>query len=105
MPDAKIFTETTFQWDTLAGRFRELAFLNSALTIKLADARNGKSTEYHYKGGIIEFVKYLNQNTEALHSKPVFFARERDGVQAEIAMQYNDTYSESVHSFVRQNIP
>jgi DNA gyrase subunit B len=100
MPDDQIFTETTFQWDILAGRLRELAFLNSGLSIKLADARNNKNTEYLYKGGIIEFVKYLNQNKEALHGKPVFFARERDGVQAEIAMQYNDSYAESVHSFV-----
>ncbi len=100
MPDDRIFTETVFHWDTLAGRLRELAFLNSGLSITLADARNDKSTEYLYKGGIIEFVKYLNQNKEALHSKPVFFARERDGVQAEIAMQYNDSYAESVHSFV-----
>jgi DNA gyrase subunit B len=100
MPDDKIFTETVFQWDTLAGRLRELAFLNSGLSIKLVDARHDKSTEYLYKGGIIEFVKYLNQNKEALHGKPVFFARERDGVQAEIAMQYNDSYAESVHSFV-----
>ncbi|HKQ58122.1 MAG TPA: DNA topoisomerase (ATP-hydrolyzing) subunit B [Candidatus Eisenbacteria bacterium] len=100
MPDTKIFTEITFHWDTLAGRLRELAFLNSGLSIKLSDARNGKNTEYLYKGGIIEFVKYLNQNKEVLHSKPVFFSRERDGVVAEIALQYNDSYAESVHSFV-----
>jgi len=100
LPDAKIFTDITFHWDTLAGRLRELAFLNSGLSIKLADVRSGKSTEYLYKGGIIEFVKYLNQNKEVLHGKPVFFAREREGVQAEIALQYNDSYAESVHSFV-----
>ena len=100
MPDAKIFSDITFHWDTLTGRLRELAFLNSGLSIKLADARSGKSTEYLYKGGIIEFVKYLNQNKEVLHGKPVFFAREREGVQTEIALQYNDSYAESVHSFV-----
>jgi DNA gyrase subunit B len=100
MPDATIFTDITFHWDTLSGRLRELAFLNSGLSIKLTDARNGKTTEYLYRGGIIEFVKYLNQNKEVLHSKPVFFAREREGVQAEIALQYNDSYAESVHSFV-----
>ncbi|TMQ67679.1 MAG: DNA topoisomerase (ATP-hydrolyzing) subunit B [Candidatus Eisenbacteria bacterium] len=99
-PDADIFTETSFHWDTLAGRLRELAFLNSGLSIKLGDARSGKSTEYLYKGGIVEFVKYLNQNKEVLHGKPVFFARERDQVAAEIALQYNDTYAESVHCFV-----
>jgi len=100
LPDAKIFNDITFHWDTLTGRLRELAFLNSGLSIKLADVRSGKSTEYIYKGGIIEFVKYLNQNKEVLHGKPVFFAREREGVQAEIALQYNDSYAESVHSFV-----
>jgi len=100
MPDDKIFTETTFHWDTLAGRLRELAFLNSGLSIKLADARSGKNTEFLYKGGIVEFVRYLNQNKEALHGKPVFFARERDSLQVEIALQYNDSYAESVHSFV-----
>jgi DNA gyrase subunit B len=99
-PDAKIFTDTTLHWDTLAGRLRELGFLNSGLSIKLHDARIGKSAEYLYKGGIIEFVKYLNQNKEVLHGKPVFFAREREGVQAEICLQYNDSYAESVHSFV-----
>jgi len=100
MPDVKIFTDVSLHWDTLAGRLRELAFLNSGLSITLQDARSGKSTEYAYKGGIIEFVKYLNQNKEVLHGKPVFFAREREGVQAEIAIQYNDSYTESVHSFV-----
>jgi DNA gyrase subunit B len=100
MPDGSIFADTTFHWDNLAGRLRELAFLNNGLAIKLADERNGKSVEYHYKGGIIEFVKYLNQNKDVLHGKPVFFSRERDGVVAEIALQYNDSYAESVHSFV-----
>ena len=74
---------------------------NSGLTITLSDARSGKSTEYMYKGGIIEFVKYLNQNKEVLHSKPVFFARERDGVSAEIALQYNDSYA-GVGALVRE---
>jgi DNA gyrase subunit B len=99
-PDAKIFEEVTFHYDTLSGRLRELAFLNSGLTIQLTDARNGKTHEFHYKGGIVEFVKYLNQNKEVLHSRPVFFARERDDFSAEVALQYNDSYVESVHSFV-----
>jgi DNA gyrase subunit B len=99
-PDAQIFDDIGFHWDTLAGRLRELAFLNSGLSIKLADQRSGKSAEYLYKGGIIEFVKYLNQNKEVLHAKPVVFARERDGIAADIALQFNDGYTESVHSFV-----
>ena len=100
MPDRKIFPEPTFHYDTLAGRMRELAFLNSGLTIHLADARVGKKTEFFYKGGIVEFVKYLNQNKEVLHSRPVVFTRERDDVAVEVALQYNDSYVESVHSFV-----
>ena len=99
-PDAGIFTDPTFQYDTLAGRMRELAFLNSGLTIKLADLRSGKSHEYFYKGGITEFVKYLNQNKDSLHSKPVYFTRAREGLEVEVSLQYNDSYIESVHSFV-----
>jgi DNA gyrase subunit B len=99
-PDATIFEDTAFHWDTLAGRLRELAFLNSGLSISLVDAKSGKTSEYLYKGGIVEFVKYLNQNKAPLHAKPVFFSREREGVVAEIAFQYNDGYNESVHSYV-----
>ena len=100
MPDDQIFEDPTFHYDTLAGRMRELAFLNSGLTIRLADRRSGKSHDFVYKGGIIEFVKYLNQNKQVLHAKPIFFARERDRTSVEVALQYNDTYQESVHSFV-----
>ena len=100
MPDGKIFTDTTFHYDTLAGRLRELAFLNSGLKIRLTDARTGKTHEFLYKGGIIEFVRYLNQNKEALHPKPVTFSRERDNVAVDVSIQYNDSYVESVHSFV-----
>jgi len=99
-PDATIFEETDFHYDTIAARLRELAFLNSGLTIHLHDERTGKSTDYFYKGGILEFVKYLNTNKETLHSKPVFFARERDNVAIEVCLQYNDGYSESLLSFV-----
>jgi len=99
-PDAKIFPDTVFHHDTLATRLRELAFLNSGLTIRLDDQRSGKSHEYLYKGGVVEFVKYLNQNKDTLHSKPIYFARERDGTSVEVALQYNDTYQESVYSFV-----
>ncbi len=99
-PDATIFQDTVFHWDTLAGRMRELAFLNSGLTIHLKDARHGKSQDYFYKGGILEFVKYLNMNKEVLHSKAVAFQRERDGVTVDVALQYNDTYVEQVYSYV-----
>jgi len=100
MPDPKIFTDTVFHYDTLAGRLRELAFLNSGLKIQLTDARSARTHEFLYKGGIIEFVKYLNQNKEVLHPKPVTFTRERDNVSVDVSLQYNDSYVESVHSFV-----
>jgi DNA gyrase subunit B len=100
LPDAKIFGDTSLHYDTLAGRLRELAFLNNGLKIRLTDARTGKTHDFQYKGGIIEFVKYLNQNKEALHPKPVTFSREREDVTVDVSLQYNDSYVESVHSFV-----
>jgi DNA gyrase subunit B len=100
MPDATIFTDITFHHDTLAGRMRELAYLNSGLAIELTDERTGKTHEYLAKGGITEFVKYLNQNKEVLHSRPVSFAREREGTAVEVSFQYNDGYAEAVFSFV-----
>ncbi len=100
MPDGQTFSDTSFHYDTLAGRLRELAFLNSGLRIRLTDARAGKTHEFQYKGGIVEFVRYLNQNKEMLHPKPVTFSRERDDVSVDVSLQYNDGYIESVHSFV-----
>jgi DNA gyrase subunit B len=99
-PDGTIFEEVTFHYDTIAARLRELAFLNSGLAIRLVDERTGKSNDYLYKGGILEFVKYLNTNKEVLHGKPVFFSRERDNVSVEVAFQYNDGYAETLLSFV-----
>ena len=99
-PDPTVFEDTEFHHDTLASRMRELAFLNSGLTIRLVDDRTGKTHEYAYKGGVVEFVKYLNQNKEALHGKPVFFSRDRDNLSVQVALQYNDSYQELVYSFV-----
>ena len=99
-PDGTIFETTDFQWEIIASRLRELAYLNSGLTIHLFDERNEKTAEYFAKGGIAEFVKFLNTNKETLHGKPVVFQRERDNVAVEVAIQYNDTYSETLLSFV-----
>jgi len=99
-PDPTIFETTEFHWDTIAARLRELAYLNSGLTIHLVDARSGKSVDYFAKGGIAEFVKFLNTNKETLHAKPVVFSRERDNVSVEVALQYNDGYTENLLSFV-----
>jgi DNA gyrase subunit B len=99
-PDSKIFEDTVYHFETLSSRMRELAFLNSGLRIRIEDTRTGKKTEYLAKGGIVEFVKYLNQNKTTLHAKPVFFSRERETTTVEVAFQYNDSYAESVHTFV-----
>ena len=98
-PDSTIFEVHEYHFDTIASRLRELAFLNNGIAIHLIDNRTSKTIDYQYKGGIVEFVKYLNTNKEVLH-KPVSFSRERDNVSVEIAFQYNDTYSEVLLSFV-----
>jgi len=103
MVDSSIFTETTtYNFDVLATRLRELAFLNSGITIVLRDERltNPKELEFRFEGGIRNFVSYLNENKTCLHHEPVFITGERDDVIVEIAFQYNDTYSEVMLSFV-----
>src|SRR5678816_3670733 len=98
-PDAKIFEETTFSFDTLSNRLRELAFLNKGLKIVIEDERDGRSHTFLYKGGIIEFIKHLNQNKTPVHPKVLFFEGKKDGIEVEVALQYNDGYQESVFSF------
>jgi DNA gyrase subunit B len=106
LPDKSIFTTTEFNYDTLAQRLREMAFLNKGLEITLtdertADAKTGESrrAEFRYAGGIAEFVKHLNRGKTVLHDKPIMMEAMRDGVEIEIALQYNDSYSENVFSF------
>jgi DNA gyrase subunit B len=100
MPDAQIFSVTEFNWDILANRLRELAFLNKGLEIKLRQEEPAREEVFCYKGGIIEFVEHLNQKKNILHPRVIFFEREQDRIQVEIALQYNDSYSENVFSFV-----
>jgi len=101
-PDASIFTETRFDYATLANRLRELAFLNKALTITLKDERKGQTREetFYYKGGLAEFVKYLLGNRKPLHAKPIVFEAAREGVEVEGAIQYDEGYNENTFSFV-----
>ena len=106
LPDKTIFTTTEFNYDTLAQRLREMAFLNKGLEITLtdertADAKTGEArrTEFRYAGGIAEFVKHLNRGKTVLHDKPIVMEALRDGVDIDIALQYNDGYSETVFSF------
>jgi len=98
-PDAKIFEETAFSFDTLSNRLRELAFLNKGLKIVVEDERDERSHMFLYKGGIIEFIKHLNQNKTPIHPKVLFFEGKKDGIEVEVALQYNDGYQENVFSF------
>ncbi|MFH2027681.1 MAG: DNA topoisomerase (ATP-hydrolyzing) subunit B [Nanoarchaeota archaeon] len=97
-PDPKIFETIEFHFETLSARLRELAFLNKGLRIDLEDERTGKKHEFHYEGGIIEFVEYLNKNKNPIH-KPVYFHKEKDRILVEIAMQYNEGYQDNIFSF------
>jgi DNA gyrase subunit B len=98
--DPEIFTETVYTFDILAKRLRELAYLNAGLRVTLKDERTGKAEEFHYKGGIVEFVRRLNESKDALFQKVVFVDGERDRVQVEVAFQYNDKYDENVYTYV-----
>jgi DNA gyrase subunit B len=98
-PDERIFETTEYSFDTLAQRLRELAFLNGGVTITLDDERDGKSHKFLYEGGIISFVEYLNQNKAAVNDKPIHMHGEKDGIDVEIALQWNDGYAETVYSF------
>ncbi|MGG3211133.1 DNA topoisomerase (ATP-hydrolyzing) subunit B [Geobacillus stearothermophilus] len=101
-PDPEIFTETTeFDYETLAVRLRELAFLNRGLKITLTDERvDNRKSEYFYEGGIRSYVRHLNRTREVLHEEPIYIAGERDGIAVEIALQYNDGYTSNIYSFV-----
>jgi len=99
LPDAKIFDTIEFNYDTLAQRLREISFLNKGLTVRLKDERSNKQAEFHYNGGISEFVKHLNKNKEVLHPVPICAEVDRDNVHMEFALQYNDGYAETVFSF------
>jgi len=100
LPDLEIFDEVEFDFETLAERLRETAFLTRDLKIDLIDERGaGQEAHFHYKGGIVDFVAHLNENKDALHRKTVFFESESDEGQVEVAMQWNATYQESIFSF------
>jgi DNA gyrase subunit B len=99
MPDAQIFPDLNLHFDILAQRLKELAFLNEGLKICLKDERSEKEKEYCFYGGIKALVAYLNRGKNTIHTDPVYFKGEKDGVKAEVAIQYNDSYLESVISF------
>src|SRR5437016_569194 len=98
-PDSEVFETTDFSFDTLAQRLRELAFLTAGILVTLDDERETKSHKFQYDGGIISFVKHLNKNKAAVNEKPIFMKGERDGIDVEIALQWNDGYSEAIYAF------
>jgi len=98
-PDGKVFSTLEYSFDTLSQRFRELAFLNKGIKIDFTDDRTGKKHEFKYSGGIVSFVKWLNENRNPLHKLPIYFEEKRDDCEIEIAMQYNDSYSEKIFCF------
>ncbi|MFM9331305.1 DNA topoisomerase (ATP-hydrolyzing) subunit B [Paenibacillus mesotrionivorans] len=98
-PDVEIFTETTeYEYDILQSRIRELAFLNKGIHISLTDERTGVQNSFHYEGGIAQFVEFLNSKKEAIH-EVIYVEGTKDSIQAEIALQYNEGYSENIYSF------
>jgi DNA gyrase subunit B len=98
-PDALIFETTVFSFDILAQRLRELAFLNGGITITLDDERDGKKHHFHYEGGIVSFVTHLNTNKALVNEKAIYMRGEREGIDAEIALQWNDSYTETIYAF------
>ena len=98
-PDAQIFETTEYSFDILAQRLRELAFLNAGIVITLDDERDGKSHRFHYDGGINSFVEHLNKNKGVVHDKPIYMRGVKDGIDAEVSMQWNDSYNPQEFSF------
>lgn len=100
-PDTEIFKEEGMEFDfnTLSNRFREIAFLNAGLHISLKDERHGKKQDFQYSLGIAEFVSYMNQTKKSIHNDVIFFKGEKDGVDVEVALQWNDSYSESIYCY------
>ncbi|GJL78795.1 MAG: hypothetical protein NPINA01_17840 [Nitrospinaceae bacterium] len=99
-PDSTIFEEVTLSFEILANRLRELSFLNKGLKIHLHDERDGKDKEFFYEGGILSFVEHLSQNKKVLHQEPIYIEREKEDCDLQLAMQYNDSYSEEIFTFV-----
>lgn len=101
VPDPEIFETVDFNYESLKTRFKEIAFLNRGLTISVEDEREGQEKKdiFHFEGGIVEFVEFLNKGREVLFEKPIYICKQKDNMQAEICFQYNDGYSEIIHAY------
>jgi DNA gyrase subunit B len=104
LPDLEVFSNRDFSFDVLSKRLRELAFLNSGISVLLRDERSDKTHTFRYDGGLAAFVQHLNKNKNALHPDPIYFAGEHEGIAIELAVQWNDTYQEAMFAFTN-NIP
>ncbi len=100
LADDQIFETLDYSFDTLSQRLRELAFLNAGVTILIRDERNDKEHKFHFEGGIVQFVETLNRGHATLHTPPIAIRNDKDGVDVEVALQYNDTYNENIFSYV-----
>lgn len=100
LPDGKIFKQRDFNFDLLSQKLMELAFLNGGVKFEIKDERSGRSQIYQYQGGIVQFVKYLNEDREPLFSKPIYICGEKEGVSVEVAIQYNHSYMEDIFTYV-----
>lgn len=98
-PDYEIFEELEYNFETLSQRLRELSFLNKGLKIIICDERSGEEAIFQHEGGIVDFVKYVNRNKDVIHNPPIYFENNKEGLQVEICLQYNDGYTENIFSF------
>ncbi|ODS39072.1 MAG: DNA gyrase subunit B [Candidatus Altiarchaeales archaeon WOR_SM1_86-2] len=99
MPDSEVFESLEFNYDTLFNRLREMAFLNKGVKITINDKKIPREHTFHYEGGIVEYVKYINRNKSVLHEEPIYFEAKKNGVWVDIAIQYNDSYIDNTFTF------
>ena len=98
-PDAQIFEDVAFNYETLSGRMREIAFLNKGLRVTINEPKTSQTSSYKFDGGIVEYVQFINRNKTCLHEKPIYIYAERNGLSVELGMQYTDSYAENIHTF------
>jgi DNA gyrase subunit B len=99
MPDTQIFEDIAFNYETLSGRMREIAFLNKGLRVTINEPKTSQTSSYKFDGGIVEYVQFINRNKTCLHEKPIYIYAERNGLSVELGMQYTDSYAENIHTF------